>query len=51
MELFLIIVTIILANIIIYQAIKLKNLEQKTLDSFRVICKKLKSGDNDAGKC
>lgn len=45
MELTLIIITIILANVVIYQAIKLKNLEQKTLDSFRVICKKLKTGE------
>ena len=45
MELILIIITIILANVVIYQAIKLKNLEQKTLDSFRVVCKKLKAGE------
>lgn len=45
MELILIIITTILANVVVYQAIKLKSLEQKTLNSFRVICKKMKAGE------
>ena len=45
MELILVIITIVLANVVIYQALKLKNLERKTLDSFRVICKKIKAGE------
>ncbi len=41
----LIIISTILASVLVYQSIKLKKLEQKTLDSFRVVCKKLKAGE------
>lgn len=35
-------VNLILIAIIIYQSKELKDLERKTLDAFRIVCKKIK---------
>ncbi len=36
-------INLILIAIIIYQSKELKDLERKTLDAFRIVCKKIKS--------
>lgn len=47
MQIFLLIVIFILIVINLKQADELRNLERKTLDAFKVICKKLKQNMED----
>ena len=47
MQIALIITVIILVMVTSYQSAQLKDLEQKTLDAFKIVCKKLKAEKDD----
>ena len=47
MQVALIITVIILVMVTSYQSAQLKDLEQKTLDAFKIVCKKLKAEKKD----
>ncbi len=42
MQLFLLIIIFILICVLVYQGREIRDLERKTLDAFRIVCKKIK---------
>ena len=47
MQVALVITVILLVMVTSYQSAQLKDLEQKTLDAFKIVCKKLKAEKED----
>ena len=47
MQVALVITVILLVMVTSYQSAQLKDLEQKTLDAFKIVCKKLKAERED----
>ena len=42
MQLFLLIIIFILICVLVYQGREIRDLERKTLDAFKIVCKKIK---------
>ena len=47
MQIFLLLVILILICILVYQWKEIRDLERKTLDAFKIVCKKIKPGKDD----
>lgn len=47
MQIFLLLVILILICILLYQWKEIRDLERKTLDAFKIVCKKIRPREDD----